>query len=575
MMHRSLRNWAWTLPVAVGCGLAVTAAPAHATTACSVGAIEGLRVNGVTIVSATAVAAAKTTPAYCDVVGQLNTSGGGAPAGSAGFELQLPENWNKKFLFYGVGGLGGSTYADFSANPVDRAGALAKGYATAITDAGHVGGNTDASFALRAPGKPDAAKLADYYFRATHQVTVAGKQLTEKFFDQTPIQQAYFDGCSNGGRQALVEATQFPADYDGIIAGDPFFDIRSVIGGARIAKQQLSPANYLPATLLPLVDAAVNASCAKVDGVDDGLIQNPAACSFDPYSLICKPGQETGCLSTGQANTLSIYFSPVRNVYGGVLYPGFSVSNLSTSATGALAGGGADVWTTGLVPPTDFNAREPWGNSGFSPAGYGYQFSDHIIQDIVRQNPGYNLRNFKVSIEGYVDNDALALFDARTAAGDASDPERYKRFIRGGRKLIIYHGYSDPALTPFRTIGLYQQLADNAGGYGKLQRSVRLFMVPGMQHCIGGPGPNVFDTLTPLEAWVEQSAAPSSIPAAHYVNDDPTKPVDRTMPLCPYPTQATYGGSGDVHAAASWSCAPNEDLLRVGPNGEQAGLNGG
>jgi len=232
MTGRSTKNWAY--PLAVGCSIAFAGSMAHAATTCSVGAISALGVNGVSIVSATAVAAAGTTPAYCDVVGQLNTSGGGAPAGSAGFELQFPANWNQKFLFYGVGGLAGSTYADFSANPVDRAGALAKGYATAITDAGHLAGNTDASFALLGPGRPDKAKLADYYYRATHQVTVSGKQLTTKFYDQGPISQAYFDGCSNGGRQALVEATQFPADYDGIIAGDPFFDFRSVVNAARL-----------------------------------------------------------------------------------------------------------------------------------------------------------------------------------------------------------------------------------------------------------------------------------------------------------------------------------------------------
>jgi len=568
--NRSYKNWAY--PLAVGCGIALAAPAAHATTACSVGAVEGLAVHGVTVVSATAVAAAGAVPAYCDVVGQLNTSGGEAPPGSAGFELQLPANWNKKFLFYGVGGLAGSTYADFSANPVDRQGALAKGYATAITDGGHLAGSTDASWALLAPHKPDDAKLSDYYDRATHEVTVSGKRLTERFYDRQPITQAYFDGCSNGGRQALVEATQFPADYNGIIAGDPFFDIRSIIGAARIAKQQLSPETYIPATLLPVIDAAINASCAKVDGVDDGLIQNPAACSFDPASLICKAGQTEGCLSTGQADTLNTYFGATRNTMGGLVYPGFSVSNLATSATGTLAGGGADVWTTGLVPPTSFTAREPWGNAGFSPAPYGYQFGDHIIQDIITQRPKYNIRNYPVSQDGYVDSDALATFDARTAAGTATDPDTYGRFIQGGRKLILYHGYSDPALTPFRTIGLYDQLAANAGGYSALQGSVRLFMVPGMQHCIGGPGPNVFDTLTPLEAWVEQDLAPASIPAAHYVNDDPTQAVDRTMPLCPYPTQATYNGTGAVNAAASWSCTPNEQLLQVGPNGEQAGL---
>ncbi len=572
MMRLFFGDWSWAYPLAVGCGVVLTAPAAHAAAACSVGAIEGLLVDGVTIVSATTVAASGTTPAFCDVVGQLNTAGGDAPAGSAGFELQLPDNWNKKFLFYGVGGLAGSTYADFSANPVDRQGALAKGYATAITDAGHLAGNTDASWALLAPGKPDEAKLADYYYRATHEVTVAGKRLTRRFYDGQRIEAAYFDGCSNGGRQALVEATQFPADYNGIVAGDPFFDIRSIIVASRFAKQQLSPETYIPATLLPTVDAAINASCAKLDGVDDGLIQNPAACSFDAASLICKPGQDGGCLSTGQADTLNAYFTATRNSLGGLVYPGFAVSNLATSATGPLAGGGADVWSTGLVPPTSFTAPEPWGNAGFGPSPVGYQFGDHIIQSIVTQDPKYNIRDYPVSQDGTIDEETLATFDARTGAGTASDPNGYRRFIQRGRKLIIYHGYSDPALTPFRTIGLYDQLAANAGGYDKLQRSVRLFMVPGMQHCIGGPGPNVFDTLTPLEAWVEQGVAPASIPAAHYVNNDPAQAVDRTMPLCPYPTQATYDGTGDVNAAGSWSCAPNERLLQVGPNGEQAGL---
>jgi len=572
MTGRNHRNWAY--PLAIGCAVALAAPAAHAVPTCSVGAISTLAIDGVSIVSATPVAATATTPAYCDVMGQLNTSGGGAPPGSAGFELRFPANWNQKFLFFGVGGLAGAGYADFSANPVDLAGALAKGYATAITDAGHLAGNTDASWALLAPGRADRAKLADYYYRATHQVTVSAKQLTERFYDQGPISQAYFDGCSNGGRQALVEATQFPGDYDGIIAGDPFFDIRSILGGVHLAKQQLTPATYIPATLLPVIDAAINASCVKSDGVDDGLIQNPAACSFDPYSLVCASGQETGCLSPGQADTLNAYFSATRDVMGGIVYPGFSVSNLSTSSPGALTGGGADVWTTALVPPTDFTAREPWGNAGFSPAGYGYQFADHIIQSIVARDPQYNLRDFGVSMDGYVAEDALRTFDARTGAGNASDPARYSRFVQRGRKLIIYHGYSDPALTPFRTTALYGQLAAQAGGYDALQRSVRLFMVPGMQHCIGGPGPNVFDTLTPLENWVEQNLAPASIPAAHYVNNDPTKAVDRTMPLCPFPTQATYDGSGDLNAASSWSCAANEGLLQVGVNGEQAGVGG-
>ncbi len=554
------RAWAW--PLAVGCGMALGAPGVQGATTCSVGGIEALGVDGVTAVSATAVPAFGTTPAYCGVVGQLNTSGGGAPPGSAGFEMQFPDNWNGKFLFFGVGGLAGATYPDISANPVDRQGALGKGYATAITDAGHLAGGTDASWALLAPGQPDEAKLADYYYRATHQVTAAGKQLTQGFYGQA-VAAAYFDGCSNGGRQALVEATRFPDDYDGIIAGDPFFDIRSAIVAARLAKQQLSRAAYIPATLLPMVDAAVNASCTKTDGVDDGLIQNPAACAFDPRSLVCKPGQDADCLSTGQADTLSAYFTATRNTFGSLVYPGFSVSNLA---------GGADVWTTGRVPPADFDAAEPWGNAGFNPSPVGYQFGDHIIQHIVTQDPTLNIRDYPVSADGTIDDDTLATFDARTGAGTATVPESYRRFIQRGGKLIIYHGYSDPALTPFRTTALYDQLAAAHGGYSTLQASVRLFMVPGMQHCTGGPGPDVFDTLTPLDAWVQAGTAPDSIPAAHH--DDPAQAADRTMPLCPYPTQATYDGAGFINAAGSWSCTPNQKLLQVGPNGAQAGLAG-
>jgi feruloyl esterase len=223
---------------------------------CTVAALSGV-VPGATIVSATTVAAASPVPAYCDVIGTLDTSGEGAPPGSAGFELRLPDNWNSKFLFFGVGGLGGSTYADFAGNPVDLAEALPKGYATAITDTGHLAGNTDASWALLAPGRPDRAKVADYYYRATHQATEAGKKLVEAYYGSS-ISNAYFDGCSNGGRQAMVEATRYPDDYDGIIAGAPFQDIRVILASTKNAKALFAtPSSYLPATLLPAIDAAV------------------------------------------------------------------------------------------------------------------------------------------------------------------------------------------------------------------------------------------------------------------------------------------------------------------------------
>lgn len=558
----------------LGLGVLATGSAASAQgTSCSPGTVAALNIPGVTIVSANDVPAAAPNPEYCAVIGTLNTSGHQTPPGSAGFEVRLPTaSWNGKFLFFGVGGLAGSTYAGLAANPVDVAQALVKGYATAITDTGHLGGGTDASWALIRPDVPDRAKVADYYYRATHEVTVAAKALVEAFYGQE-ISYAYFDGCSNGGHQAMTEASDYPNDYDGIVAGAPFFDARSILQGTHFAKQLLSsPDAYLPAGLLPIVDKAIAASCDATDGAGDGLIQNPAACSFDASSLICTAGQTADCLTEPQATTLNTYFTATRDEQGRLVHTGFSVTNLT---------GGFDSWTLGLVPPTSFTDAEPWGNAGFSPSPIGWQFADHFIKYLVTRDPTFPLLNYPISSAGIIDSQTLALFDSRLnqvftpsrEGGFTPSARDYAPFLQQQRKLLIYHGFSDQALSPFRTIKLYEQLARLVpGGYGELGETVRLFMVPGMQHCGGGPGPNLFDTLTSLEQWVENGVAPDGIVASHHVGNDPSQSVDRTMPLCKFPEAAKYSGSGDVNDAANWSCTANKDLLKVGTNGTQAGL---
>ena len=548
--------------VVLGILLLLTVAPAAAAMGnCTVAALSALAVPHMTIISATDVAATPTSPEYCDVIGSVMTTGGGAPPGSARFEAKLPANWSRGFLFFGTGGLAGVLSP--SANPVDVANSLNQGYATLVTDTGHVGQGgfpgdpigpvTDARWALKAPGVPDTPKVTDYYFRAVHAVTESAKHLVEQFYS-AKINRAYFDGCSNGGRMAFVQATRYPNDYDGIIAGAPFLDIRVVIGGTKNYKQLLTPATFVPSAKLPLVDAAVYSACDAADGVTDGLIQNPAACSFDPHTLV------PAVLTPGQADSLQGYFSATRDTRGGLVYNGASVSDLDS-------GGGMDLWTTGIfVPaPFDFFANEPWGDSGFLPAPISWQFVDHIMKYIVQRDPTFDIRNFDVSPStGVVGEAALALFDSRTEAGDGDNPADLLQFIKKGKKLLIYHGYSDPALTPFRTITYYGDLAELTGGYDKLQDSVRLFMVPGMQHCGGGPGPNTFDTLTPLDNWVRGGQAPNGIIASH--------PSGRTMPLCKFPEMAQYNGVGPVTSASSWACTNNQDLLNVGPNGVEAGL---
>jgi feruloyl esterase len=538
------------------------------TSNCSVSTLSSYGVPGVTIVEAVVVAApTPTLPAnaeICEVVGTLITSGEGAPSGSAGFVLQLPAVWNEKFLFWGVGGLAGATYADFSANPVDYEEALGKGYATAITDGGHLAGDTDGSWALVSNGVPDSAEVADYYRRATHEVTVATKNLVRAYYGAPTITHSYFDGCSNGGRQALMEAMQFPDDYDGIIAGAPFMDLRSIIAGAKFQKVQLqSAATYIPASMLPMIDAAVYASCDAADGVQDGLIQNPARCSFDPATLACRNGATSNCLTPGQVKTLEAYISALRDEHGKLIYTGASITDLT---------GGMDVWSTGTVAPTSFTAAEPWGGTGFAPAPVAWQFVDNILKYFVTRDASFNLRDFPVSLAGVVTDPVLAFYDSRTQAGDADALYGLQSFIQRNGKLIMFQGFSDPALPPFRTVHFYEQLAAQRGGYEQLQENVRLFMVPGMQHCIGGPGPNYFDTLTALENWNEAGTPPDGILAAHYVNNTPADGVDRTMPLCKFPEEAQYSGSGAYADGANWSCTNNQKLLELGKNGVGAGL---
>ena len=537
---------------ALVCTIASTSA---ARADCSAGAL-GEAVQGATIASAKTVAAAGATPAYCAVTGKLTTTGEGTAPGSAGFELRLPANWNGKILFWGVGGLAGATYPDFSANPVDLQAALPKGYATVITDEGHEGGGTDARFALVAKGKPNWPARADYEFRATHQVTLAAKRYAQVYYGK-PVARAYFDGCSNGGRQALVEATRYPEDFDGIIAGAPFLDLQVITGAAAKYKALFAkPDSYLPASALPALDAKVRAACDAADGVRDGLIQNPAACNVKPSDLGLPPDQTA---------ELTTYVSALRDQKKRVIYPGFSITD--------FANGGMDRWSIGEVAPTAPESAEPWGNKGFKPAPTGFQFTDHILQYYFALDPDYDYRAFPVTAAGIATDKAIRAFGDKTSRADAARAPLYDRFLAQGRKMILYHGLSDPALPAFRSFVLYEELAKRHGGYGALQASVRFFAVPDMQHCLSGPGPNLFDTLGPLEAWVEQGKAPDALLALHYPNDKPAPGIapDRTMPLCPFPTQASFSG-GDVKAAASWSCKANTKMLDVGLDGALAGL---
>jgi feruloyl esterase len=542
----------------VAAGLAVPAVAAASLPTCKTTFLAGLGVENVAIASVNDVAAAGANPEYCAVVAALTTSGEGAGPGLAKFEVKLPANWNHKFLFVGCGGQCGSL-ANISVNATDLAEALPQGYAIVNTDTGHSGGQTSDAWAIIAPGVPNKPAVIDYFYRGVHQVTVAAKKLVKDYYD-SPIDRAYFDGCSTGGRQSLMEAERYPDDYEGLIAGDPVMAFTEINLVALNIARLFAPANaYITQATMTAVDAAVKANCDAADGVVDGLIQNPAKCTFDPQSLV------PGTLTQPQATALKLYMSSLSDEHGRRVFPGYVASDLSTT-------GFVGLWTEETCPANPGTGPEPWGGEpagcAIGPAGpLFWQFIDSAIKDYTELDPNFDVWDGFPVANGVVTDKALRKAE-RTMGGANSDlPEQALPFLRKDGKLILYHGFSDPGVSPYQSIWFYTGLAGLLGGYEHAQAGARLFLAPGMAHCGGGPGPNSFDTLNALDAWVSQGVAPDGILA--------TNPASgRTMPLCKYPEEAAYVG-GDINKASSWVCrAGDSRLLQIGPDGELAGVGG-
>lgn len=511
-------------------------------------------------ISATVVPAAGENPAYCDVIGTLvtgNQSDLGPGHGTAQFEIRLPANWNGKLVYWGVGGAAGAAQSDNSGNPVDQEEALAYGFATAVSDAGHENSSLD-FFVLS-----DPIVAIDYFYRATHDMTVSAKAFIDAFYGSAPTR-SYFDGCSNGGRMALKAAEQFPDDFDGVIAGSSYMATVANAGGVKGVKALIQPNAFIPPTLVPYIDAAVYQYCDGLDGVVDGLIQNPMACNATPVlqwlgSHAC--GLTDPCLTAAQIAALKVYWGPLVDPLNKLVYPALGFTDLSLVP-------GFSYWDEGYVQPTpaDIPTGEPWG--GYTNSPVAWVFVDTMIK-YVEGSIAFDTLNFPVSdtaTGGVISSSALSLYHSKTGPGDADKPADLLPFLAKGGKVIMYHGFSDPLVSPYPSILFYQGLAGLDGGYTATQKHARLFMEPGMGHCGYGPGPSLFDTLLNLDNWVERGIAPEAIPA---VNDAET----RSMPLCKYPEMAHYNGTGSIDVASSWSCSPTDaSLLQVGPVGVAAGM---
>jgi Tannase and feruloyl esterase len=467
-------------------------------------------------------ALAKSLPAFCRVVAVAAPS----EDSQINIEVWLPlNNWNGRFQGAGNGGFAGEI--DYRQMAI----ALRGSYATAATDTGHTGISTDASWA---PGHPE--KVADYGHRGIHEMTRVAKAAIKSFYGTAP-QHSYFGSCSNGGRQALMEAQRYPGDYDGILAGAPanFFThlLASALWDAQATTAE--PASYIPAAKLPAIAKAVNSACDAKDGVADGILNDPRQCRFDPGALLCKGADSDACLTQAQVTALRKLYQGARDSRGRQIFPGFVPG-------GETGEGGWGVWITGPEPGK----------------GLLFAFNSGFFSNMVYEKPDWNYKTANL------DEAVKAADDKLASVLNSTDPN-LSAFKKHGGKLIVYHGWNDPAISALDAINYYTKVRSTMGEQNA-SSFVRLYLAPGMQHCAGGPGTDAFgqpgmlrrkgvaDIQDALETWVEKGTPPSSIIAAKFESNDPDGKPKMTRPLCPYPQVAKYKGAGDPNDAVNFTC---------------------
>jgi hypothetical protein len=470
--------------------------------------------EGIVSVTARVVAATPDTPQHCRVVGTI--------APEVAFEVNLPDRWNQRFYMTGNGGLAGDAL-DTPTN-ADRTGALTNGFVHARTNTGHDSRKEPGgSFVMSNP-----QKATDYAYRAVHVTAETAKKIATEYYAR-PIRFSYWNSCSNGGRQGLLEAQRFPDDFDGVVANAPWVDQTGFMIGAMWNQKAVTEAP-VPVTKLPLLAEKVMAKCDDVDGLKDGLIDDPRKCSFDPVRDVpaCRAGADAAdCLTTAEAATIKkIYGGPVSN--GKAVFPGFMPGSeqLVAGPNGTMA----SPWA-GTIIPAQSNAK---------PADFN--LAEGILKYLVLDppQPEYDFMKFNY------DKDT-AIVARWSKLADAKDADLSK-FRRSGGKLIMTYGWADQILQPMMGVNYYESVLAKNGK--DTPEFVRLFMVPGMTHCAGGIGPNPNDPVTAVIDWVEKGKAPDQLLASKITNGQTV----RTRPLCPYPQVARYKGQGSIDDAANFSC---------------------
>lgn len=458
-------------------------------------------------------------PAFCRVAADIRPT----KDSDIKIEVWMPvSGWNGKFLGIGNGGFSGAIWYALMEE------ALSRGYATAGSDTGHEGDPGDASFGL---GHPE--KAIDFGYRAVHEMTLRAKSLIRAFYGKMP-EHSYWNGCSTGGRQGLMEAQRFPFDYDGIIAGAPVnFHTHVIASGVWIAQAvSKTAASYISKENYATIHKAVLDACDGIDGLKDGLLQDPTRCHFDPKALECKQVNGPDCLTAEQVEAAKeIYAGPRNPRTGEQIFPG-------------LEPGSELGWSAFFA-----ERHEPFVASHF--------------KYLVFENPNWDFRTLNF------DSDVALADKLGSAILNATDPN-LKEFLSNHGKLILYHGWNDPGVAPQNTINYYESVSAALGNTREAEKSVRLFMIPGQYHCAEGLW--LFDVIGALEQWVEHGNVPDRMIASHFSDPGHSQveshvmdvqishwsqvfgKVDRTRPLCPYPQIAKYKGHGSTEEAANFVC---------------------
>ena len=452
-------------------------------------------------------------PAFCHVEGVIDqrTGAEGKPYG-IGFALALPDQWNGRFLFQGGGGLNGSVPLPLGSQAAGETPALARGFAVVSTDSGHKGGGFDGSFFR------DQQASLDFYYVAIGRVAHLAKEMIATYYGRA-AEHSYFDGCSTGGREAMIMSQRYPDYFDGIVSGDPA--IRTghsnlALGFMAAVFDQAAPKDdsgkpdpkktFSPSDRKLIVGSLLQACDAK-DGLKDGMIFNQRGCDFDPAALVCAGAKNDTCLSKAQVDTLKTAFAGPKSASGASIYPGF---------------------------PFDGGIGDP----GFIPG--------LLNGPVIPVATGADFAHFDP------DREAARVDDDATARLGDSLWTNLTTFAGHGGKLLFYHGLSDPWFSPLETLRYYEKMAKDTGGEpvsSSIASWSRIYMVPGMGHCQGGTATlDRFDMLSAVVDWVEKGVAPDRVVAT-----GPAFP-GRSRPLCPYPQHAEYSGHGDSNDASNFVC---------------------